>query len=393
LRIVFVTRHFWPSSDDADGLLADLAVKLAERDARVTVLAARLGHDWPYQVDFEQVRVLRLPFSNRRGWGTLKYMRSLTAWLRPHHEQFDLVCVCGMRHDAYATLAAAASAHFPVVLRVDRAGLSGDCHWQLDATFGYRIKRRCISADALIAPSRTVERELIAAGYPRDRIHYIPSGVEPVPPRTSERRTAARQALAEAHAGLSLGANWPLVLYRGPLHESKGLNDLIEAWPAIVARWPNARLWLVGDGPHADRLSAQVASLGMNSWMTLPGTFDDDEDLLAAADVFVYPALEEGMPTSLLRAMAASVPVVATSIAAHRALLDPDQQGLLAPVQNPAALAECIGRLLDDDELAAHLAENACRRVTEEFPLLATIERHLALFGSLVPLGVDMSRS
>jgi glycosyltransferase involved in cell wall biosynthesis len=391
LRLVIVTRRFWPLADDADGLLAELAVRLAREESRVTVLTARFKSDWPELIDFDQVTVRRLPYSSR-GWGTLQYMRSVTRWLRAHHDQFDVAYVCGLRHDAYATLSAARSTPFPVAVRVDRAGLEGDCHWQLDATFGYRIKRRSMQADLLLAVGRPVEQELIAAGYPRERICYVPNGAEPITPRTLQRRAAAREALADAHSNLAVPSHWPLAVYIGGLHAEKGLDDLIEAWPAIVARWPNARLWLAGDGPHADRLAARIQSLGLHPWAALIGTFDDDEDLLAAADLFIQPSLEEGMPSALLRAMAASVPVIATAIPAHRALVEHERQGLLVPPRNSQTLAESISRLLEDPSLAARLASAARQRVADELPLSTTVEQHRTLLENLVSARIGAVR-
>jgi glycosyltransferase involved in cell wall biosynthesis len=392
LRIVIVSRRFWPLVDDADGLLAELAVRLARQEARVTVLTAHWASGWPRTIDFDQVNVIRLAHSHR-GWGTLKYMRAVTNWLRAHRDEFDVACVCGLRHDAYAAMAAAQAVHFPIALRVDRAGLEGDCHWQLDATFGYRIKRRCMEADLLLAVGRPVEQELIAAGYPRDRIRLVANGAEPGAPRTAEQRLAAREALADANANLSVAGQWPLAIYMGGLYAEKGLDHLIEAWPAVVARWPNARLWLAGDGPHADRLAARIQSLGLNPWVALVGTFDDDEDLLAAADLFIQPSLEEGMPSPLLRAMAASLPVVATAIPAHRALIEHEQHGLLVPPNDHAALAEAIERLLGNSALAARLAAAASQRVAEQWPFAAAVQQHRALLENLASTRMGAVRS
>ena len=76
LRLVVVTRRFWPLLDEAEGWLATLVVELVRAGVQVTVVTARWDAEWPYQVNFEGATVIRLPFSNRRGWGTLRYMRA-----------------------------------------------------------------------------------------------------------------------------------------------------------------------------------------------------------------------------------------------------------------------------------------------------------------------------
>ncbi len=389
LRLVVVTRRFWPLLDDAEGLLATLVAELVRGGVQVTVVTARMHGDWPCQVDFHGANVVRLPFTNRRGWGTLRYMRALTHWLRGHEEQYDLAYVCGLRHDAYAALAASRGGEIPMVLRVDRVGLTGECHWQLDAAFGHRIKKRCFQAAAYVAPGRSAERELIAAGYPRPKIHYLPNGVAAAIARVSATRDAARAALAEAHPGLVLVEDAPLAVYVGTLHAEKGLNHLVAAWSLLRERWPNARLWIVGEGPQADALAAQIAQARMDAWISLPGDFDDDEDLLLAADVFVSPSLEESLSAPVLRAMAAGCPVVATDIPAHRELITDDQEGLLAPVEDPPALAGAIDRIWRQPDLAGQLAEAARARVAREFQLADMVEAHLNLFNQLVRTRLD----
>jgi glycosyltransferase involved in cell wall biosynthesis len=392
LRLVVVARRFWPLLDEAEGLLAALVAELVRAGVRVTVVTARWHSDWPYQVDFHGANVVRLPFSNRRGWGTLRYMRALTHWLRGHEDQYDVAYICGLRHDAYAALAASHGGEIPMVLRVDRVGLTGECHWQLDAAFGHRIKKRCFQAAAFVAAGRTAERELIAAGYPREKIRYLPNGVPPAIARVSATRDAARAALAEAHPGLVLLENAPLAVYVGALHEEKGLTHLVAAWDFVRDRWPNARLWIVGEGSQAGVLSAQIAEARLDSWIGLPGDFDDDEDLLLAADVFVSPSLEESLCAPVLRAMAAGCPVVATDIPGHRELITHEQEGLLVPVEDPAALAAAISRIWQQPDLAGQLAEAARAKVAREFQLAEMVEAHLELFNQLARLRMDAVR-
>jgi glycosyltransferase involved in cell wall biosynthesis len=157
-------------------------------------------------------------------------------------------------------------------------------------------------------------------------------------------------------------------------------------------RWPNARLWIVGEGPQASVLLAQIAEERLDSWISLPGDLEDDEDLLLAADVFVFPSLEESMPPPVLRAMAAGCPVVATDIPAHRELIEHEREGLLVPVEDPAALAAAIGRLWQEPELAGQLAEAARAKVARNFQLADMVEAHLNLFHQLARARLDTVR-
>jgi glycosyltransferase involved in cell wall biosynthesis len=230
---------------------------------------------------------------------------------------------------------------------------------------------------------------LIAAGYPRPRIRYLAGGVAPAVARVRATREAAREALAEAHPALAITEQTPLALYYGALHEEKGLEHLVAAWSQIEKRRPNARLWIVGEGPHEDAVASEIRQFALGSWIQLPGNFEDDEDLLLAADVFVTTSLEESQPAPVLRAMAAGCPVVASDIPAHRELITHEQEGLLVPVEEPVLLAGAIERIWDEPDLAGQLAEAARAKVARECPLATMVEEHLALIEELARARLD----
>lgn len=382
-RVVLITRRFWPLVGGAEVMAARLATGLHSKGAATTILTARWQTDWPAEIEHHGVRVVRLPNPRARGWGTWRYMQSVGRWLRQYRSSFDLVYVSMLKHDAYAVVTAARGGRFPVVLRAEGAGLTGDCHWQLEANCGLRIKRRCQRAEALVAPSPAIERELIVAGYSRGRIHYLPNGVAIPEPRDAASRAAARADLAEADPSLAIGNDAPLAVYTGRLHVMKGLDHLIRAWSDVLKQVPNARLWLVGDGPHRDKLNELIGHLGLWGFVNLAGPFDDVEDFLRAADLFVLPSLEEGMSLSLLEAMAIGLPVVASDIPANEAIVADGISGRLTPPRDTRRLTEVIVELIQDRGLAERLGAAGRRHVSRSYSLDAMIERHLDLFERL----------
>lgn len=383
-RLVLVTRRFWPLVGGAEAMMANLAVGFRERGATATILTAQWQAEWPRTVDHQGVRVERLPQPRTRWLGTWRYMRALEARLLAGAKQTDLIYVSMLKHDAYAAISAARRAGVPVVLRAEGAGATGDVHWQLEARFGRRIKRQCARAAAFVAPSPAIERELIAAGYRRDRIHFIPNGVPVPPPRDPAQREAVRSWLARSQPGLYVHPGAKLAVYTGRLHAAKGLALLVEAWHTVVRHDPTARLWLVGEGPERPQLVRLIRELELNGNVVLAGAFDQVDDLLAAADLFVLPSLEEGMSLALLEAMAAGLPIVATDIPGNRLLIDSEQHGLLVPAAAPEALAEGIRRVLDSPEVAQAWGAAARARVEREFSLERCVTRHFELFESLI---------
>lgn len=381
-RVVLVSRRFWPQVGGAERNMANLAQSLAARGVRVTILTARWLSSWPAEITVGGVPVVRLPSTEHQGLGTLRYMAALRRWLRQHAGQYDLVYVSMLRHDAAAALWAV-DKRVPVVLRAEWSGQSGDCQWQRTERWGWLIRRLCRQAAALVAPSDDIHRELVEAGYPPHRIHDLPNGVALAPERSPGSRGLARQALADAHPSLFVPPAAPLALYTGGLHPSKGLDRLLIAWKGVIARWPTARLWIAGEGPQQHSLETQINAMGLHGRALLVGSFDNVDELLAAADLFVLPSLEEGMSLALLEAMAAGLPVVATKIPANRRLVEDGRHGLLVPPEDPVPLTEAISRLLADPDLGARLGAAARHRAGTDFSLDTMIDRHLALFEQL----------
>lgn len=382
-RVVLVSRRYWPQVGAAETLVANLAGELRRLGARPLVVTAQVERTWPAEVVHRETPVLRLPHSVSRFWGSFRYLGALSRWLQAKRDEYDVVCVSSLQYDAYSVLGALAGSGVPVVLRAERGGPEGDCQWQRKASFGTRVRRRCVTAQAIIAPTEAIAGELRMAGYPLNRIHTIPSGV-PLPPLPeASRREAARASLAAAHPILGRAENGPLVVYVGRLVEGRGLLDLVDAWPAVQKRWPLAKLWLVGQGPYAESVWRRIERRELKSDVILTGLFDDLEDVLLSADLFVYPAVSEGSCLALREAMAAGLPIVATNLPTPCELLSTDS-ALLIPPHNPAALSGAIIQLLADRPLAERLASSARRVAEEKCSLTGMAQRHLELFESLL---------
>ncbi|MBN2216663.1 MAG: glycosyltransferase family 4 protein [Pirellulales bacterium] len=378
-RIVFVARRFWPEWDGASRTLGALAAALVERGWRATVLTVQQYPRWSAMLRWRGVAVVRFPLDPTSRRGEAGYVRSLGRWFREHRGEYDLVYVAGLRHDAHAVLGAVGRG-VPVVLRAETTGRWGDCLWQIDARDGRRIKQRTMRAAALIGPSEQARHELIAAGYPRDRVHFIPYGVPTQPPRDAAGRTTARRWLAADRPELALTDAAPLAVFVSRLDHGRGLDVLLAAWRGVAARRPHARLWLVGHGPWQATLQQRIDAAGLDGRVTLAGRFDEVDTLLSAADVFVSPSPEADLSVALIEAMAAGLPVVACDRACNREAVDNERQGLLVPPGDADALASALGRLIDQPELARRLGAAAQVRANERFALAKMVDAQVTLF-------------
>ena len=365
--------------------LANLAEALQERGHRVTIVTAAWNPDWPPEIQHRGARVNRIRQSPRRFWGTWQYMRGLRRWLVEHRESYDLVYVSMLKHDAYTAVQMGARLGFPVVLRAEGGGATGDAAWQRRYRLGGCIRRRCQQACAVVTPSPAIQQELVSLNYDVDRVHFIPNGVANQPERTWRQRMTAREALGTAHPVLSLGNDTRLAVYTGRLSEEKGLTCLVDAWARVVRDRSNTRLWLVGEGPLRDTLAEQIERLRIRGRCVLVGSFDSVEELLAAADLFVLPSHEEGLSIALLEAMASALPIVASDIPGNRTLISHGEHGLLFPPGDSEALAAAISAMIGSPARAAVCGTAARARAQAQFALSKMVEAHEALFDRCLP--------
>ena len=206
---------------------------------------------------------------------------------------------------------------------------------------------------------------------PGERIAVIPNAVTLAPP-------APRDAALRAR--VLLGQRAPLVLTVARLDAQKGVAYLLDA----AAEVPDAIFVIAGEGPERATLEARASALGIAHRVRFLGHRRDVPPLLAIADLFVLPSLWEGLPLSVLEAMAAGVPVVATRIGGTDELVRDGETGTLAPPENGPALAEAIRAALYDRERVLRMAAAARALVEREHSSAVMVSATSALYEELL---------
>lgn len=196
----------------------------------------------------------------------------------------------------------------------------------------------------------------------RNQIDVIPRGRDPA--RLGERSAHRR---ATARAAMHVDPSTPVVLAVARHEYQKGLDIAIDAFPLILRKLPGARLLIAGrEGDQTAELRESVARLSVEDVVSFLGVRDDVPELLCGADAFVSPSRWEGLPGSVLEAMALETPIVATDIPTTREAVGEDC-ALLAPMGRPDALADATVATLLDPVAAARRSSRARTRFLERF--------------------------
>jgi glycosyltransferase involved in cell wall biosynthesis len=142
-----------------------------------------------------------------------------------------------------------------------------------------------------------------------------------------------------------------------------------------AAQLPDVVFLLAGDGPRRTMLEQEAAELGVTERIVFLGARDDIPVLLETCDVFALPSLNEGLPLTVLEAMAARRPVIATSVGGIPEVVLDGETGILVPPADPHALAVGIRSLLADPTRARHLALAGQQRGRREFSVSSMVQR------------------
>lgn len=211
----------------------------------------------------------------------------------------------------------------------------------------------------------------------RGGVTTIHNGISPDRVRPGASRRDARSAL-----GASEDAR--IICNVANIRHLKGHDILAQAIARLQTVDTDIQCWCAGGFDHepntTQRLRSLVERLGIDAQMKMLGPRSDVPDLLNASDIFVLASRQEGLPITILEAMAAGKPVVATDVGGCSEVVRSGESGFIVPPEDPVALADAIERLLTDPELSARMGAAGRKCVTEDFSVDAMIQKHLQVY-------------
>jgi glycosyltransferase involved in cell wall biosynthesis len=186
-----------------------------------------------------------------------------------------------------------------------------------------------------------------------------------------------------ARSDLGLPEKGPLVAHVARLAPEKDQETLLRGFQVLARDCLEATLIIVGDGPRRATLGALAADLAIADRVAFLGMRRDVAALLPHVALFVLTSVNEGLPLSVLEAMACGVPVVATAVGDVGTVVRDGLNGLTVPVRDPEALARAMLSILEAPDRAAGMGRAGRQLVEREFSLTTTVERYQSLYEEL----------
>lgn len=233
---------------------------------------------------------------------------------------------------------------------------------------GYYHLKYYRGCDYLIGNTPDIVDYLIKEGWPAERALYLPNFAD------------TQTATPLPRATFNTPAAAPLFLALGRLHVNKGFDTLLQA----LAQTPQAYLWLAGEGDERSALEKQASELGITDRLRFLGWQENTAALYTAADYFICPSRHEPLGNVVLEAMAHGKPIIATNSQGPGQLLQHEASGLLVPVDDAAAMAMAMQRLMENPGLAHALATTAHAHYQAKFSEDSVCEKYIAAFRKML---------
>jgi glycosyltransferase involved in cell wall biosynthesis len=374
LRVLYLIDSLGPGG--AERLLAAYLERLPELGVEPVVVALkeREGNPIAALIEANGVPVRRLGIRRMRERGAFRQVSEVVAETRPDvvHTQLELSNTLGT--------IAASRLGIPCLSTIHT--LDRPTPWSRDAArfrlMAWVLRHR---ADLVIAVSRSARNHFLrTTRAPGELVTTIHNGID-------IGGFSATSGNAEVRRDLGLDSEDLVATTVAVLRQPKGIDDMIDALPAIAAAVPSIRYLIVGDGEHGAALREHVAASGLSDRVIFAGARADVARILTASDIFVLPSHTEALPTVLIEAMAAGLPVVATEVGGIPEMVERGWSALLVPPHRPDLLADAVTRVLSSPLQASAMGKAGARLATERFDIERQVQRLVNEYRLLVTRG------
>ncbi len=231
--------------------------------------------------------------------------------------------------------------------------------------------------DRVIAVSKEIERELLAAGVEPEKICVLHNGIV-----LDRYRRTGRHGVLQRLIGRDLSR--PIIASIGRLSPEKGHMDLIDAAALVKKQGRDFSLVLIGDGSERSNLTEKIRALHLEDVVYLVGYLPQPERFLEDIELMVLPSHTEGLPNVVLESLLMEVPVLATRVGGTPEVITDGATGRLVPAHSPEALAAGILEFLSCRDFWSRMAREGCKTVESQFDFRERTRKLEALYGDLM---------
>lgn len=219
------------------------------------------------------------------------------------------------------------------------------------------------NSDHIVAVSEAVATHATSLGADEPDTHVIPNGVDTDKFYPAEEEPDDRT-----------------ILFVGRLVKNKGPQDLLWALPEVFDRHPNASAAFVGTGPLRKQLETRASELAISDRVEFRGWVDDVASVMRSARIYCRPSYTEGLPLTLLEAMASGIPPIVTPVAGVSEVVEDGKTGILVPTGDTTSLVTALATLLDRPREVTEIGRLAREHVVETYDWESRVERLLDLY-------------
>jgi glycosyltransferase involved in cell wall biosynthesis len=383
IRPLMVSLYFDPVYSGSAIQAFNLATKLKGLGAEPMIVSANLTGSPAHEI-YRGIPLYRIPVLKGGDLLRLSFWASFAAFVARVRGRVDVIHAHGTGPHAIVGPVGRLFRR-PTILKIAMAG--SDINFRgMGRLLGRTTRAMVQPIDRYIATTSAIEAEFAPAGLDASRVRLIPNGVD-----TDANRPLDPEAKARLRAELGLPEG-PLVITVGIVIARKNVDGALRAFAGAVAAGAPGHFLILGPMPdehaayHAS-LRAFISAHGLESRVTFLGFRTPVAPYLQAADVFVFPSRQEGMPNSVLEAMACGLPcLVSGSAGVESSVVTHGESGFALDVADEGAWASTLEQLLTSPTLRARIGSAARQAILANFSLDAIAARYWRLYHELLGL-------
>lgn len=370
LRIAMIIQSYLPRLGGAEKQLAVVCRQLREKGIKTSIITRRYAGMSKFET-IDGTPVYRVPAPQPKPLAALCYILFGLGKIRmidPH-----ILHAHELLSPSDLGILAKRLWHKPLVVKILRGGKLGDLDKLNHRSSGrIRIRRLKKNVDVFLSISREITGELALEGIERDRVRFIPNGVD-----EQVYKPLAKKDRERMRRKLKLPAGF-MCVYSGRLAPEKGLLDLIKAWQEVVKIDSEAHLLILGSGEMEEELRVIA---GKN--IIFAGYVHETRPYYQVSDAFILPSKTEGLSNAMLEAMACGLAVAATSVGAAVDIIEHKVNGLLIQPGNSIEIAQALIFLLKNPQIRVTIGENGMQKIRREYSLTQTVNQLVELYEEL----------